>query len=279
MPWFLDFVAATELARRDSRDAGRTDPVTVYLHAIEEGKTRALEKIWPGEIVIEDPRAGTIKDRRKLRQFIRENKARFASLHVTVEIVASTSMGSRAAVELLAHLDNKGNVTRWPIAVVVESPDDESVFFRTYCSQWPVDGRRHIRPPILGPTEKRPNGVVGRHLAALAAGDIDAIMQTFTRTGFLREPIGPHAFHQGADALRSFFSKSFSEGGGIDLECCCITDDGVRCAVEYNLVRWGRHTVPPQAGVAAFERDPGGLLSAVRIYDDVEAPCDSGASA
>ena len=51
-----------------------------------------------------------------------------------------------------------------------------------------------------------------------------------------------------------------------------VTDDGVRCALEYNLVRWGSHDLPPQAGLAVYERGAGGLLAAVRIYDDVEAP-------
>jgi hypothetical protein len=51
-----------------------------------------------------------------------------------------------------------------------------------------------------------------------------------------------------------------------------VTDDGVRCALEYNCVRWGRYDLPPQAGIAIFERRPDGLLAAVRIYDDVEPP-------
>ena len=33
---------------------------------------------------------------------------------------------------------------------------------------------------------------------------------------------------------------------------------------------------PGRPASAVFERDPGGLLSAVRMYDDVEAPVDSG---
>jgi hypothetical protein len=77
MPWFPDFAAATELARRDSRSVGRADPVTQYLHAIEEGESRTLKSIWPGKIVIEDPRAGTIEDRKQLQRFVRDNRARF----------------------------------------------------------------------------------------------------------------------------------------------------------------------------------------------------------
>jgi hypothetical protein len=272
MPWFPDFVAATELSRRDSRTVGRTDPVTQYLHAIEEGESKTLQSIWPGEIVIEDPRAGTISDRRELRRFVRDNRARFTKLHATTEIIASTSVGRRAVVEILAHLDDKGQEIRWPIAVVAESPDDDSVLFRTYCSQWPVDGRRHVRPPILPAVDDKPPDVVGRHLDALAAGEIEAVVATFGDDGYVREAIGPHACHQGLPAVRSFFSELFGFGGGIELECTCITDDETRCAFEYNFVHWGSHAVPPQAGIAVFERDPAGLLSAVRIYDDVEAP-------
>ena len=51
-----------------------------------------------------------------------------------------------------------------------------------------------------------------------------------------------------------------------------MTDDGVRCALEYNCVRWGSYDLPPQAGIAVFERGPDGLLVAARAYDDVEAP-------
>ena len=272
MPWFPDFAAATELARRDSRTEGRTDPVTQYLHAIEEGESKTLQSIWPGEIVIEDPRAGTIKDRRELRRFVRDNQERFTKLHATSEIVASTSVGRRAVVELLVHLDDKGDVIPWPIAVVAESPDEDSVSFRTYCSQWPVDGRRHVRPPILKPTDDQPTGVVGRHLAALAAGDLEGVVATFAEDGYVREPIGPHASHQGRDTVRAFFTELFGYGGGIELEGTCVTDDETRCAFEYNFVHWGSHDVPPQAGLAVFERDPAGLLAAVRIYDDVEPP-------
>jgi hypothetical protein len=72
--------------------------------------------------------------------------------------------------------------------------------------------------------------------------------------------------------LRSYFTSCFSAGGGIGLQHCAMTDDGVRCAVEYNCVRWGSHDLPPQAGICVYERDPDGLLAAARVYDDVEPP-------
>jgi SnoaL-like domain len=134
------------------------------------------------------------------------------------------------------------------------------------------DGLRHIRPPILGPGPAHIGDVVGRYQAALDAGDTGAVVNTFAPDGYLREPIGPHQTHRGAAELRAFFSECFSAGGGIGLECCAVTDDGVRCALEYNCVRWGSHDLPPQAGIAVYERGGDGLLAAVRVYDDVEAP-------
>jgi hypothetical protein len=62
-------------------------------------------------------------------------------------------------------------------------------------------------------------------------------------------------------------------GGGIGVEHCAVTDDRVRCAVEYNCVRWGSHDLPPQAGLCVYERGPG-LLAAARAYDDVEPPIE-----
>jgi hypothetical protein len=99
-------------------------------------------------------------------------------------------------------------------------------------------------------------------------------VRTFEPDGYFREPIGPHIAHRGTGELRSYFTTCFSAGGGISLQNCVMTDDGVRCAVEYNFLRWGRHDLPPQAGIGVFERGPDGLLAAARVYDDVEAPTE-----
>jgi ketosteroid isomerase-like protein len=272
MPWFPDFASAVELARRQTRAAGQADPVGQYFIALNKGDTHALETVWPGEVVIYDPRAGQVRGHRHVRQFVSSNLSWLAGLHARTETVASTVAGGRAVVELLAHLDHDGRELAWPVAVVAESPDDRSVVFRTYCSQWPVDEQRHVRPPILKSGDARPGDVVGRYQAALAAGDTEAIVSTFAPDGYFRGPSGPHDAHRGAAALGSFFTGCFSAGGGIGLEHCTVTDDGVRCALEYNCVRWGRYDLPPQAGIGVYERGPDGLLAAARVYDDVEPP-------
>jgi ketosteroid isomerase-like protein len=275
MPWFPEFANAAALAREQTRAAGHADPVGQYLAALNEGDSRALEAVWPGEVVVYDPRAGEVRGHRHLRQFVRRNQAWLTSRHARIETTAATCAAGRAVVEMLAHLSGDGPDLAWPIAVVAEFPSDRSVVFRTYCSQWPVDGRHHLRPPILNPDQAHPGDIVGRYLAALAAGDIEAIVGTFAPDGYFREPIGPHYIHRGAAELRSFFTAQFS-AGGFALQPCAVTDDGVRCALEYNLVRWGSHDLPAQAGIAVYERGADGLLAAARVYDDVEAPVVAG---
>ena len=269
MPWFPDFAAAGELARRQTRAAGRADPVGQYLAALNDGDSRALETVWPGEVVVHDPRVGEVRGHRQLRRFVRESRARLARRHARTETVAATCVRRRAVVELVAHLADDGREVDWPVAVVAESPDDRSVVFRAYWSGWPVDGQRNSRPPMLEPAAVRPAGVVGLYHSALDAGDVDAVVHTFAADGYYREPAGRRYPHS---ELRSFFTWCFGAGGGIGLQPCAVTDDGVRCAVEYNCVRWGAHELSPQAGMGVYERGPDGLLTAVRVYDDVEAP-------
>ena len=236
MPWFPDFLNAAELARRQARAEGRADPVRQYVAALNGGDTRALEDVWPSEVVVYDPRAGEVRGHKELRQFVRHSQSLLADRQARIETVASTATAGRAVVELLAHLTLDGRELKWPVAVVAESLDDRSVVFRSYFSQRSVDGRRHLRPPILEPGHSHPGDVVARYQAALAAGDTEAVVSTFTPDGYFREPLGPDYTHRGTAELRSFFRSCFSAGGGISLETCALTDDGVRCALEYNCL-------------------------------------------
>ena len=272
MPWFPEFYSAVELARRQTRTAGLTDPVGQYFNALNNGDTHVLENTWPGDVTVYDPRAGEIRGHRKLRRFVLQNQTFLAERQARTETVATTHIPGRAVVELLVHLDADDQEYTWPVAVVADSPDDLSVVFRTYCSRWPVDGRRFVRRPILSPGNFKPGDVVGRYLTAVEAGDTEAAVNSFAPDGYLREPVGSHPTHSGTTELRSFFAWQFSAGGGIGLENCVMTDDGSRCALEYNCSQWGTHGLTPQAGLGVYERGADGLLAAARIYDDVVPP-------
>src|SRR6185503_10252089 len=108
MPWFPDFVGAAELVRVQTRASGQADPVGRYLLALNRGDTHALEDVWPGQVVVHDPRAGEVRGHRELRRFVRRSRTKLTERNARVETVASTVVPGRAVVELLAHLVDDG---------------------------------------------------------------------------------------------------------------------------------------------------------------------------
>jgi hypothetical protein len=102
--------------------------------------------------------------------------------------------------------------------------------------------------------------------------DANAIVAAFEADGYAREPAGGQYLHSGHDGLRAFYELLFSNGGGIPLEHCTVIDDGRVCGLEYNVVRWGKTELPPQAGIGVYVRGKSAKLAAARIYDDVSPP-------
>ncbi|MDT7550357.1 MAG: hypothetical protein QOH50_4166 [Kribbellaceae bacterium] len=148
MPWFPEFSQALEMARRQTRAAARVDPVGEYVAALNNRDSRALKVAWPGEVVIHDPREGEVRGHRHVRDFVRHSGQWLGERHARTETVASTVADGRAVVELLAHLTLEGRDLAWPVTVVAESPDEVSVVFRSYYSQWPHRSPQgQIAPP------------------------------------------------------------------------------------------------------------------------------------
>lgn len=78
-------------------------------------------------------------------------------------------------------------------------------------------------------------------------------MATFEPDGYAREPAGGEYIHRGLGGLRAFYEPLFSNDGGIPLEHCAVVDNGRACALEYNVVRWGKTELPPQgASLSTF---------------------------
>lgn len=266
MPWFPDLANAAELARQHTRHSGHADPVSQYLNALNSGHVRDLEDVWSGEVVVQDPHVGEVRGHRRLREFVSNSRKMLADRHARVDRGATIVTPGRAVMELTVHLEVDGRVVDWPAAIVAESPDESSVTFRSYLHQGTVYGEPAARPAILGSRDgdAHPGDVVGRLLTALSTGDVEEAVNSFEPDGYLRQPFGTY---RGAAELRKYFQDSLGDGG-IGIENCAVTDDGVRCAVEFNCVRWGGRALEPQAGIGIYERGGGGLLAAARVYDD-----------
>ena len=126
---------------------------------------------------------------------------------------------------------------------------------------WPVGATTSTAHPCSSAIpELRAPGVVAEYQRALAAGDVDAILATFEPDAYAREPAGAEYVHRGVDGLRAFYTRLFSNGGGIPLEHCALVGTDRLCALEYNIVRWGEAELSPEAGAAVYVRGGSGML-------------------
>ena len=231
--------------------------------------------------VLDDPRVGYVEGTRGLRAFVNGTVDCLHERDAVVENVALTLTPTRTVDEVVVSLfANNGERVKLPVAIVSDrNPDRTLKVIRVYHSMWPLTGEHRVRSPLL-PADPglHAEGTPSIYQRALAKGDLEGIVATFEPDGYAREPSGAAYLHQGAEGLRELYAQLFANGGGIGLEHGTLTDDGVRCAIEYNCVRWGASEIPPQAGVAVYERGSSRRLAA-HIYDDVEPPAVSDTSA
>jgi SnoaL-like domain len=274
MPWVPELFSAPVRARLEA-ERRREKLVTVpYFAGLMAGEIDALIHSFAGEPELHHPVRGRVKGARAFAAYVAETNAWLEERNVSIEDVDHIITGHRSIGEVVLHLDGGTESVDLPVAIATDrQPDARIDEIRVYYSSWPLTGRHANRPPLLQPDpELRESDVVGEYQRALAAGDVDAIVAAFEPDGYAREPAGRQHVHRGPGGLRSFYEHLFSNGGGIPLEHCAVIDEGRACALEYNVVRWGKTELPPEAGVAVYVRGESGKLTAARIYDDADPP-------
>src|SRR5918992_3119164 len=268
MPWMPEVFTGplTAAGRAQDEEATSTNDAVPYYEGILAGEPEALVSSFATrQPVLDDPRVGYVEGTRQLRAFASGTAEWLRERDAVVENVALTRTPTRTVEEVVLNLlaDNGARV-ELPVAIVTDRNPDRTVkVVRVYHSTWPLTGEHRVRPPLL-PAD--PNlhveGIPGDYQRALAEGDLEGIVATFEADGYAREPSGAAYLHRGIEALRELYAHMFANAGGIGLEHCTLTDDGVRCAIEYNCVRWGASDIPAQAGVAVYERGSSELLAA-----------------
>ena len=245
-----------------------------YFDGLVAGEPDALVKSFAGEPELHDPVRGRVKGTRAFEAFVTKTNAWLTERKVSVEDVDFVVTERAAFGEVVLHLDTETGRVDLPVAIVADRESDGRINeLRIYSSSWPLTGRHVNRPPLLQPGPALgPSDAIAEYQRALTAGDVDAIVAAFEPDGYAREPAGGRYVHRGADRLRAFYELLFSNDGGIPLEHCAVIDDGRVCVLEYNVVRWGKTELPPEAGVAVYLRGQGGKLAAARIYDDTDPP-------
>jgi hypothetical protein len=274
VPWIPELFSEPVLERlREKWEQERLEAVPYY-DGLLSGELDALIRSFAREPVLHDPLRGRIKGVRAFEWYVTVMSSFFAEHSMSFDTVEDVISEDRDLEEFVLHLDGIDGRYEVPVAIVADRESDgRLVELRVYHSMWPVRGGHVHRPPLLQrDPDLRTSDVVADYQHALAAGDVDAILATFEPDAYAREPAGAEYFHRGREALRAFYEHLFSNDGGIPLEHCSQVDDGRACLIEYNVVRWGRTELPPEAGVAVYVRGGSGKLSAARIYDDVDPP-------
>jgi hypothetical protein len=262
-----------ERIRHEAADARATAPVP-YFAGVTSGEPEALVRSFAGEPELHHPVRGRVKGVRAFTRFIAETAAWLASVNAATGEVDRIVTAGRGVEEMVMTVDGKHGRIGLPVAVAADRDRDARILeLRIYYGTWPLSGRHTNRPPLLqlDPDLQTPD-VVGEYHRALAAGDLEATVAAFEPDAYLREPAGGAYIHRGRDELVALFRRFFSNGGGIPLEHCAVTDDGRSCALEYNAVRWGRTELAPEAGIAIYVRGNTGKLASARIYNDLDPP-------
>ena len=273
MPWTPELFSARARERLEAQRRHQLVAVP-YFDGLMAGEPDALINSFASVPNLHDPIRGRVKGRRAFETFVSETASWLRDTGVSVEDIDHVTTERRGFEEVVLHFDGARGRVDLPVAIVADRRSDGRVEeLRLYFSNWAITGRHANRPPLLQPDpEVRGTDVVGDYQRALAGGDVDALVATFEPDGYAREPAGAQHIHIGSDRLRSFYAQLFSNGGGIPLEHCSVIDDGRACALEYNVVRWGKTEMLPEAGVAVYARGASGKLAAARIYDDVDPP-------
>jgi SnoaL-like domain len=274
VPWAPELFSAPALQRlRDKYRRERLREVR-FFDGLMTGEIDALVESFSGVPEVHHPVRGRIKGESAFRRFVTDTTSWLAARNVNVEDVNLLVTDSRGVEEVVLHLDGDGGRIGLPWAGAADHDEDGRIIeMRLYFSTWPLTGGHANRPPLLQPDPGlHEPGVVGEYQRALAIGDVEAVLATFEPDGYMREPAGDAHVHRGTDELRALYELFFSNGGGIPLEHCAVADDGRACALEYNVVTWGRTALSPEAGLAVYVRGDSGKLAAARVYDDSDPP-------
>jgi hypothetical protein len=242
----------------------------VYLPALASAQAEPLARRLGDRATVDDPIFGRTNGMPALGRFLEEVAAWLGKHSGAFEKVAFTLGSDRDVTEGLLSLTFDSRRVTVPVAVVAERRREREVELRLYYSTRPISGANAVRSPLLPQDDEvAVPPPVSAHLEALGKGSLDGIVASFENDGALRDAEGA-SFAKAGGALRTHYEQLFGGKAGIEVLKGARADDGRTCALEYTVVRVHGKPVPPQAGLAVYERGEGGLLRAVRVYEDVE---------
>jgi SnoaL-like domain len=207
------------------------DSTENYLENLVSGDSARLLAGFAVEPVIDDPLGGEVRSLAAFERFYTGRHVWLIERRAQVETFHITHDERRTVCETLLHLHLPDREVALPVAVVGDrTAHNRLLGIRVYHSLWPLIGDHRVRAPLLPHDPALTLGdVIAEYQQALFAGDVAAIVDTFETDGYFREPAGGAYIYRGRAQLRDFMAHLLASGG-IRLEHCTATDDGVACA-------------------------------------------------
>lgn len=254
-------------------------PHVPFYESVLYAKTDDLVAWWADAPDLDEPRNGRVTGVDAFLRWVLETRRWLVQASAAIRSVYVLVTPTRTVEEVAVDLTLDGERRELPVAIVAERTEAGLTAVRIYHSMWPLIAGHNVRGPLLSrdASIEIPDAV-GAYQRALAAGDLEGILAAYEDDAVAREPAGGPYVFAGKKKLRHIYSLQFADGAGIPLQHCTITDDGVACALEYHVDRWGRTMIEPQAGVAVYQRGASGKLAFARIYDDIDPPAASDSS-
>jgi hypothetical protein len=246
----------------------------VYLPALVSAQAGQLVRRLGDRATVDDPIFGRASRMPELAGYLERAASWLNERRAAFEPLAFTTGSDRDVTEGTLQLVVDGRPVSIAIAVVAERRPGREVEIRLYYSTRALQGSPTVRAPLVPRDDEL--GVpppVAAHLSALARGDVDGLIASFENGATLRDPTGVlHMKGPQGGALRTYYETVFASRSpgqpGIEVLKGGRADDGSTCALEYTVTRLRGRDVPPQPGLAVFERGESGLLRAARLYHD-----------
>jgi hypothetical protein len=263
----LERFAPEAVAQIDAMHAAHRHPAHGYFRALAAGDAAAVRALFAGEPLLDDPFSGRVQGDAALAAHMESVRPLFAGSTTHYAPLALIETPERFVAAGQLTLASRGSVTMLPVACVCERAEGEALReIRAYYSPGILTGTRGERPPLFEPApDLSLPDAVARHVAALAADDLDALVATYDATCLAPLPL---PLFNPADAVRRQYGAMVGKGGSIVLQPCLATADAASCAVEYVTTRWDGSDVPAQAGLVVFQLR-GDRICQAQVYADL----------
>jgi hypothetical protein len=249
-----------------------------YIPALVAGDSEALARLVGKQGKIEDHKFGRIEGAESVAEFVSNFRQWLSDWTIEKAVhLRTTHAESRVISEDIIFLESPdGEKIEWPFATVACSADGgEANDLYIYYTIWPIIKQHTKRPVIFSEPQidTKPAPLLQAYHKCLTSGDMEGLNDIMTADAYIRESSGPPYVHWGMTNVIRYFRDSLFKDGAPMMRTERLTSDGRCTFIEFTVIGWDDEPWPEsnhQAGGGIWELNADDLLSAVRVYDDIE---------